>query len=49
MTVKELKEKLEGIPDDTKINKWNTNYGWTELSKVKYTKFDDGTTSFDLE
>lgn len=49
MTVKELKEKLEGVPEDTKVCKWNTNYGWTELHDVKYTKFSDGSTSLDLE
>ena len=49
MTVRELKEKLKGVPDDTKVYKWNVQYGWTNLSKVKYTKHIDGTTSFDLE
>ena len=49
MTVKELKEKLEGVPDDTIICKWNTNYGWSEPLEVKFTLHKDGTTSFDIE
>ena len=35
MTLKEFREITKDWPEDTRIDKWNTNYGWTELREVK--------------
>lgn len=36
MTLKEFREITKDFPEDVKIDKWNTNYGWTELRNVTY-------------
>lgn len=35
MTLKEFREITKDWPEDAQIDKWNTNYGWTELREVK--------------
>ena len=35
MTLKEFREITKDWPEDTRIDKWNTNYGLTELREVK--------------
>jgi len=35
MTLKEFRELTKDWPEDAKIEKWNTHYGWTWLSEVK--------------
>lgn len=35
MTLKEFREITKDWPEDIQIDKWNTNYGWTELREVK--------------
>lgn len=35
MTLKEFREITKDYPEDAQIDKWNTNYGWTLLHKVK--------------
>lgn len=48
MTVEDLLKALKDVPLDTKLCKWNTNYGWTGVSEIKYVKFEDGSTCFSI-
>ena len=43
MTLKDFLEAVKDIPLETKIDKWNTNYGWTELREVKFEECEDRT------